>query len=207
MNNKITRCKLLNGSMLFILTCILFASGCARYARTVNSLYEPTAAVSGGSGEVYIVIPENQQTRSPDVKWVIGEVKNDDNIKIDEVFSPRSAAEIIQTALALEFKRAGYTVISVTNRPSADQTVIDLTKTEINLEQISDLADIKATCRVLMRLDLVKHGTLVKQLQYESTSSKTDFKDRELLASSVLNDALRSVIARAMPDLQGHLTR
>ena len=187
--------------LLFTLAGLLLLSGCARYARTVNSLYEPTANVRGGSGEIYIVIPENRQTNSPDIKWVIGKVKDDDNNVIDEVFSPSSQAEIVQTAFGQEFKRAGYTVIATTKRPGAEQRVIDLTKTEIELEQISDFADLNAKCRVLVGVDVFKNGQQIKRLQYEATSSKTDIKDRDMLARSVLEDALQSVMQKAMPEL------
>lgn len=191
--------------MFVTLACLLLAGGCARYSRNVNTLYEPSATVSGGSGDVYIVIPENQQTRSPDIKWVLGVVKDDDNKNIDEVFSPRSPAEIIQSAFGLEFKKAGYTIIPTTRRPDAGQRVIDLTRTEIELEQTSDLADLKAKCRVLVGVDLFKDGQQIKRFQYEATSSRTDIKDRDLLAETVLKDALQSVMLKAMPELHSLL--
>ena len=187
--------------LLIACSCVLLASGCARYARTVNTLYEPTATVRGGIGEIYIVIPENRQTNSSDIKWVIGKVLDDDKNTIDELFSPRSPAEILQEALSLELKKAGYAVIATTKRPAADQQLLDLTKTEIVLEQISDLADLKVTCRVLMGVDVYKNGQQLKRLQYEATSSRTDIKDRDMLARNVLEDALQSVMLKAMPDL------
>jgi len=168
--------------MFVTLACLLLAGGCARYSRNVNTLYEPSATVSGGSGDVYIVIPENQQTRSPDIKWVLGAVKDDDNKNIDEVFSPRSPAEIIQSAFGLEFKKAGYTIIPTTRRP-----------------------DLKAKCRVLVGVDLFKDGRQIKRFQYEATSSRTDIKDRDLLAETVLKDALQSVMLKAMPELHALL--
>lgn len=187
--------------LLIACFCLLFAGGCARYARTVNTLYEPSTTVRGGSGEIYIVIPENRQTNAVDIKWVIGKVKNDDNNTIDEVFSPRSPAEIIQEALGLELKKAGYTVIATTKRPAEGHRVLDLTKTEIALEQISDLADLKATCRVLMGVDVFNNGQQIKRLQYEAKSSRTDIKDRDMLARGILEDALQSIMLKAVPDL------
>jgi len=187
--------------ILITLACVLFVSGCARYARNVNTLYDPSAAVSGGSGELYVVIPENRKTHSEDVKWVLGKVKDDDNKEIDEVFSPRSPAEIIQTAFVMEFKRAGYTVIPVTKHPAAAQRVIDLTKAEIELEQISDPAYLKVKCRVLAGVDIFKNGQHIKRVQYESTSSRTGIKDRDMLARNVLEDALKTVMREAVPEL------
>ena len=205
MGTIIKRFKLAPFVMLIIFSGILFVSGCARYARNVNTLYEPGVTVRGGSGDVYIVIPESRQTHSPDVRWAIGKVKDDENNDIDELFSPRSPAEIIQTAFGQEFRMAGYTVILTTKRPEANQRVIDLTKTEVELEQISDLMDLKAKCRVLAGVDLFKDGKQIKRLQYEATSSKTDIKDRDMLARNVLDDALQSVMLKAMPELHNML--
>jgi hypothetical protein len=187
--------------MLIAIASLLFVSGCARYARNVNTLYDPSATVSGGSGELYIVIPENRKTHSEDVKWVLGKVKDDDNKDIDEISSPRSPAEIIQTAFVIEFRRAGYTVIPATKAPAAAQRVIDLTKTEIDLEQITDLANLKVKCRVLAGVDLYKNGQQIKRLQYESTATRTDIKDRDMLARNVLEDALKSLMREAVPEL------
>jgi len=187
--------------------CLLLASGCTRYSRTVDTLYQPTASVRGGSGEIYIVIPENRPAHSSDIKWVLGKVKDDDNNIIDEVFSPRSPAEIIQEAFAQEFRNSGYTVLTVTTRPAADVRVLDLSKTIIELDQVSDLADLKATCRVVVGVDVYKSGQQIKRLQYESMSTKTDIRDRDMIARNVLEDALRSIMREAMPDLHNLLKR
>jgi len=187
--------------MLITVACMVLMSGCARYARNVNTLYEPSATIRGGSGEVYIIIPESQQTQSSNIKWVLGKVKDHDKNQIDEVLSPRSPAEIIQEAFGQEFKAAGYTVIPAAKRPEAEQRVIDITKTEIMLEQTSDIADIKAKCRVLVGLDVYKNGRLIKRLQYEASSSKLDIKDRDLLARNVLQETLQLVMLKAMPEL------
>lgn len=189
--------------MLIVLGCVLLFGGCTRYARNVNPLYEPAATIHGGSGDVYVVIPEDRQTRSTDTKWVIGKVRDDENREIDEVFSARSPEEIIQAAFCQELKSADYTVIPTVKRPAAGQLVIDLARTEIELEQTSDLADLKAKCRVLVRVDVFRDGQQVKRLQYEATSSRTDIKDRDLLATEVLQSALHSVMLKSVPELHG----
>ncbi|MDD2732916.1 MAG: hypothetical protein PHF56_03165 [Desulfuromonadaceae bacterium] len=192
--------------MLIIIAGMFLISGCARYARNSDLLYEPSTSVRGGSGEVYIVIPESQLTQAPDLKRVLGTVSDGANRKLDDMVSSRSAAEIIQTALGLEFKRAGYTVIPVTKRPAAEQRVIDLTKTEIKLDQVSELSNIKVTCQVLMGLDVYKAGELIKRLQYETSATKTDIRDRDMLAGNVLQEALQSVMLQATPELHNQFS-
>lgn len=193
--------------MFAALVGILLASGCARYARNADNLYDPSTSVRGGSGEILIVIPESQQTQSPDIKHVLGTVSDGDDRKLDEVFSSRSPAEIIQTALGLELKKAGYTPVAATKRSGGEQRVIDLTRTEIKLDQISALTNIKSKCQVLTGMDVYKAGQLVKRVQYEATSSKTDIKDRDMLAGNVLEEALQSVMLTAIPELHSLLNR
>lgn len=183
---------------------ILMLNGCARYARNVNVLYEPSVAIQSSAGDVAIVIPENQQTQSADMKWVIGDVTDGDNRKVDEVASSRSPAEIIQSAFAQELKKAGYTVTTGTKRHDSDQWVIDLTKSEIRLDQISEITKLKAMCRIVAGMNILSRGQLVKKLEYEASSSNIDIKDRDLLAEKVLEDALQTVMLNAVPDL-GHL--
>jgi hypothetical protein len=205
MGKTIQKFKPLVFVMLITSVWLLLAAGCARYAHDVNTLYEPVATIRGGSGEVYIVIPEERQTRSTGFRWVLGTVMNDDNERIDEVLSTRSPAEIIQEAFSQELTKAGYTALPVTTRPADKKWVIDLSKAEIKLDQITDIADLKATCRIIAGVDLYRSGTQIKRLQYEATSAQTDIKDRDLLARNVLNDALQLVMLKAMPELHGLL--
>lgn len=193
--------------LMTLIILVVFPNGCARYARSVNMLYTPAAVSQQASGDLYVVIPENQLTPSAQVKWVIGKVTDDENKKIDELFSPRSPAELAQSALSQELKRTGYTVLPVAKRPDTHTKLIDISKVDISLNQLSDFADLKATCRVLIALDIYKNGKLIRKLEYQSLSSKTDIKDRDLLARVVLQEAFKSVMTKALPDLVQLLER
>lgn len=188
---------------LLLIACIgvLFLSGCSRYAHNADLLYEPTTTVRGGSGELSIVIPENKQTQYSNVKWVLGKVTDNENNQIDNIYSSRSSAEILQTALTLELSRAGYKVIQDVKPTSTAVRAIHLSRIDIELDQISELVDIKAKCKVVVGMDVFKAGQLVKRLQYESKSSITDIKGRDMLAKSVLKDALQSVMLQAVPEV------
>lgn len=132
---------------------------------------------------------------------MIGTLSDGKNLKLDEVLSSRSPAEIIQSALVLEFKKAGYSAIPAIKRPASGQWVIDLTKTEIKMDQTSEFTNLKAACKVLMGMDVYKAGQLAKCFQYEATASKTDIRDRDQLAGYVLQDAIQLVMLKAMPEL------
>jgi hypothetical protein len=207
MNTESMKSTTLWLAIIMTLVSLLLVSGCARYAHNSDTLYEPSTPVRGGSGEVYIVIPESQQTQSPNIKHVLGKISDGSNRKLDDVYSSRSGAEIIQAALGLELKRAGYIFIPVTKRPATEQRIIDLTITKVKLDQISELTNVKVTCQVVMGMDVYKAGQLAKRLQYEATSSRTDIKDRDMLAGKVLQEALQSAMLQAIPDLHNLFSR
>jgi hypothetical protein len=192
------------GRLYFLITALLIAfscSGCVRYAKNVSILYEPITTVRGGNGTIQLVSSPDQQTKSENVKWVIGIVKNDENMKIDEILSPLSATEIVKDAFAQELKRTGYSVVSATVRSAEQAKVINLAGVDVKLDQLSDVADIKATCSLVISLDFYKNGQLVKKLQYQSKSSETAIKDRNLLANKVLHEAIQSAMQQAVPDV------
>lgn len=187
--------------VLVTLAFAMMLSGCARYAKTVNILYTPVAAAHGGTGDLYILIPENQPAPAAQVNWVIGKVTDDEKKKIDELTSNRSPAALAQSALVQEMKRAGYNVFAVSKRPVTHEKLLDLTRVDITLDQVSDFADLKATCRVVITMDIYKNGQLVRKQQHEASSSKTDINDRDLLAQVVLLEAMRSVMQNLAPDV------
>jgi len=187
---------------LLVMSIMLLAgSGCALYARNVDSLYEPTVSTGGGSGEVYIVMPPKQATPSPELRWAIGTVTNSDGIKIDEIFSPRSPAELVQRALSLELKRAGYTLHTVTTKPAGPEKAIDLIMVEVVVDQVSTFPDLTAICRIDVRLEVIKNGQVLKKLHYDAAASKKDVNGRDRMAGTVLQEALHSIMLRVVPDI------
>ena len=69
------------------------------------------------------------------------------------------------------------------------------------LDQVSDFADLKATCRVVVDIDIYRNGQLVRKQQYQAASTKTDIKDRNLLARAVLDEAMQAVMLNAVPGI------
>ena len=184
---------------------MLFSGGCARYAHDVNELYVPATTIHGKSGDVYVVIPENQQTKLPNIKWVLGTVTDSDNIKIDELYSPRSAYELVQRALVLELGKAGYKVFEPVSAPAAAAKLLYLSKVEFSLEQVSSLTNINVAGKLNIELDLSKNGQFQRKLRYELSSSRIDVKDRDLLARNLLKEMLQSAMLTAVPDVTAAL--
>ncbi|BCS52714.1 hypothetical protein [Geobacter sp. SVR] len=184
-----------------VLLVVLFVSGCASYARNVALIYEPVLSVRGGSGDLYIAIPADQQLSAGSVKWVLGDVKNDDGNKIDEIYSPLSPAQLLQNALSQELKRAGYAVIPTTVRAAAPVKEVFLSRSEVTVDQDESSVGLKATCRIVMTLEVSKGGQLLKKVTYETRYSDTNIKDRDLLAKSILQETLQAVMRKAVPEL------
>ncbi len=185
-------------AMMFVLS---FLQGCARYAKDIDPLYQPVVSVRSGGGDLYIVIPENQKSPSDKVRWVLGAVTDYENKKIDTLTSPRSAAEMVRAAMEQELRRSGYAVFLQPNHKKQDDRLLNIVKTEITLDQHSDLADIKATCRIVLDVDIYRKGQFVRKQQYQASSSKTDIKDRDLLARAVLDEAMQSLMQNAVPSI------
>ena len=202
-NQKISK------SLILAITfaAMLLSSGCARYARDVNELYVPSAHIHGKSGEVYIVIPENQQTRMPNIKWVLGSVTNSDKVRIDELYSPRSGYELVQRALALELKQAGFNVFEPAANPASAANLLYLSKVEFSLDQVSSFTDIHVSGKLNIEIDLSKNGQFQRQLRYSLSSSRIDVKDRDLLARSLLKEMLQSAMLNAVPDVVSALEK
>jgi hypothetical protein len=188
-------------SALIVFTGMSLLSGCARYAHSINDAYTPTATVRDGTGTVHIVIPENQKSPSAQSRWVLGKVSDDRNRQLDEVFSSQSPAEIIQTSLKEELQRAGYSVISATALPDNGQWVVNLSQSRIEVQQLSSMMTLKVNCQLLVRIDLLRNGEEVKWIQYEISSSGTDVKDRDTLAGKVLQEVLKSLMQKVVPEL------
>ena len=198
---KLSESRSLSLLALLATAIMLLAGGCARYARDVNELYVPAVNLHGKSGEVYIVIPENQQTRQPNIKWVLGSVTDPDNIKIDEIYSPRSGYELVQDALALELKQAGFNVYEPAAKPASATHLLYLSKVEFVLDQVSSLYDINVAAKLNMEIDLFRNGKFQRKLRYELSSSRIDIKERDLVARALQRDILQSAMKYAVPDV------
>ena len=188
-------------SLLMPILLLLLLSGCARYSRSVSTMYEPVSTTRGGSGVLYILMPANQQTQTSSVKWVIGSVKDEDGNKIDEIYSAQSPGELIQSALGQEMRRAGYTVNSVTSPPAGPVNMLIITTPELVLDQESSAGKLTASSRLRMPLEIWRNGQLSKKLEYNATYSDTSVTDRDLLARAVLQETLHSTMSKAIPEL------
>jgi hypothetical protein len=186
--------------VLPLVILIMVTSGCARYANSVNMLYDPISSVRGMSGDLFVSIAPPVK-RNGDFVWVLGDVTDDDGKVIDHLTSPRSAAELVQAALVQEFKQSGYTVISTTNKHAEAQRAVEVSRAEVVINQVSDFADIKATCKLLVGLNIRKNGVVIRKLQYETKYTKTDIKDRDLLVRTVFHEALQSAMRQAIPEI------
>lgn len=187
---------------IFVLVAVLAVTGgCARYSRSVSTLYEPVVAVRGGSGELQIVMPADQVSRSEKIKWVMGAVKDEDGNRIDEIYSAQSPGELIQNALSQEMRKAGFTVQQVSGNPASAGNMLVLTDPELVLDQVSTAGKLTATCKLRMPVEVWKSGQLLRKLEYNASYSDTSVTDRDVLAREVLRETMHSTMRKAVPEL------
>lgn len=187
---------------IFALLIVLAATGgCARYSRSVSTLYEPVTAVRGGSGDLQIVMPADQVSRSEKIKWVMGVVKDEDNNRIDEIYSAQSPGELIQNALAQEMRKAGFAVQQVSGTPTSGGTMLVLSDPELVIDQVSTTGKLTATCKLKMPVEVWKNGQLLRKLEYNASYSDISVTDRDVLAREVLRETMHSTMRKAVPEL------
>lgn len=195
--------KCFTAIFVFCFAGSVLLGGCARYAKYVEIIYEPVVKVGaqGSSVEVHISIPAKQISSMEQVKWELGAVTDGEGWVIDSLYSPSSPADLVRSALTQEMRQSGYSIFSTTTGPIKIQKLIDITKAEITLDQISDFSDIKATCKIVLGMDVYKNGQLSRKLEYMASSTRTVVTDRDLLARKLLQENLHTVMKNAVPDL------
>lgn len=193
-------------ALLLGLLALLTNAGCAAYSSQISPLYEPVTFTRKGSGDLYLLTSAtNPAADTSAIRWVIGSVTNRDGQKIDDLLSTMPPAGMVQDALSQELRRAGYNIIPVTTAPPAPGKMLDLVQVQLSLDQISTLPNIEAKCRLAVDINVWKKGAMVKKLHYESKESNYAFKDRDLLAGSLLRSTMQEIMNQAVPEIVGIL--
>lgn len=186
---------------LVLLTAITLLTGCATYARNVDQEYVASGKVSGGSGDVHIVIPEMPNAESKQTSWVLGVVSNDSGKIIDQLTTVRPSYEIVSEAFVKELTQSGYNVIASASLEKLIEREIVITNVFIELVQTVSLITTNANSKVLISLDIWNHGELVKSLELQASISEKSATARDEVAKIVFLKALESAIKNNVPIL------
>ena len=182
------------------LMALLFLGGCATYTRQVVLRYDPITKTRFGGGDLYLVNAELQPPTASGA-WAIGNTKNGDGVMIDTLWSGVSPAGLVQSALQRELSQTGYSVIPAKKAPDLSNKVVEITEASVNVDQVSKIPQVNASCTVSVSLTVMKNGLPVRKLHYEAKGSDLSIKERDRLAETILRTTMQDVMKQAIPDI------
>jgi hypothetical protein len=186
------------------LMALLILGGCATYTRQVVLRYDPITTTRFGGGDLYLINAELQPPTASGA-WAIGNTKNGDGVMVDTLWSGVSPAGLVQSALHRELSQTGYAVIPAKKAPDMYSKVVEITEATVNVDQITKIPQVDATCTVSVSLTVLKNGTPVRKLHYEAKGSDLAIKDRDRLAETMLRTTMQDLMKQAIPDIVSNL--
>lgn len=182
------------------LMALLVLGGCATYSRQIVLRYDPVTTTRFGGGDLYLVNADLQPPTASGV-WAFGNTKNAEGMMLDTLWSGVSPAGLLQSALQRELDRTGYQVISAQKTPDLFNKMVEITAATVNVDQVSNISRINATCTISVSFTVTKNGLPVRKLHYEAKGSDLSIKDRDRLAETLLRTTLQDVMKQAIPDI------
>ncbi len=186
------------------LMALLILGGCATYTRQVVLRYDPITTTRFGGGDLYLINAELQPPTAS-AAWANGNTKNGDGVMVDTLWSGVSPAGLVQSALQRELSQTGYAVIPAKKAPDLYSKVVEITEATVNVDQITKIPQVDATCTVSVSLTVMKNGTPVRKLHYEAKGSDLAIKDRDRLAETMLRTTMQDMMKQAIPDIVSNL--
>lgn len=188
--------------IVMFLLCSVALHGCATADKRVNILYQPTAQVKGGSGDLYLVQGvQSPSTQAAGVQWVLGEVKKDDGQKKAKIVTDTAPAHQVLDALSRELSEAGYRVITAESLPAGVEKGVVLKEVVINLDDVYGTFSDEVNCSARMALQPWRKGAAVNTLQYQAESMESAVSDRDRLPAKVLQKTLQLLMSRSAPEI------
>ncbi len=192
---------------VYLLACMIMLallSGCATYDQNVTMLYQPAANAAGGSGEIYLASAGLRPgtSNADSVNWVIGKVQYNDWRQSGDVVSKISPNDMVLDALSSELTLAGYKVMEVNSLPVDVNKGINISLSNIKIDENSSIIKDQATCMVTISLELWKNGSKFKKLDYQSKFSDEAINGNNMtFLQSVLQNAMQDAMKQAVPDI------
>ena len=182
------------------LVALLVLGGCATYTRQIVLRYDPVTTTRFGGGDLYLVNADLQPPTASGA-WAFGNTKNAEGVMLDTLWSGVSPAGLVQSALQRELDRTGYQVIPAQKTPDLSNKMVEITAVTVNVDQVSNISRINATCTISVSFTVTKNDLPVRKLHYEAKGSDLSIKDRDRLAETLLRTTLQDVMKQAIPDI------
>jgi hypothetical protein len=186
--------------------CLFFSAmiaGCATLDQNVTLLYQPVVKGAHGTGELFLETAkgESWEGKPDSIQWVIGKVKESRSGNEGEVSTSVAPSDLVLDALKQELSAAGYRTIWVSALQSDVTKGIVITRTELNLDEVSSIVKADGSSRLNTSLELWKNGKMFKKIDYESRYSDLAVRDRESLLPNILQNTMKDLMKQAVHDL------
>ena len=196
----------LAGNIFCKVACLFFfamVAGCATLDQNVALLYQPVVKDGHGTGEVYLASAkgESWEGKPGAIQWVVGKVKESRTGEQGNIITSIAPGDLVLDALKQELSAAGYRTIWVSALPPDVTKGIVITRTDLNLNEVSSIIKADGSSRLTTSLELWKNGKMFKKIDYESRYSDFAVKDRESLLPDILQNTMQDLMKRAVPDL------
>lgn len=182
---------------------VVLTTGCAQVAHKVDVLYSPLATYRGGTGSLQLVADDKvrESDAGPSIRWVLGQIKNDEGDTTGEIISTIRPQEIFTDAFKQELTASGYQISFPKELDKFTGKGVVLTDISVQLVEMPSLAKLESSCTILLKMDLWKSGTVVKRTEYRSKVSDIAVMDRDQLPPSLYKKAIGDIMQQAVPDI------
>jgi hypothetical protein len=165
--------------------------------------YQPTVNAVGGSGELYVAISAERDplAKRSDVEWIVGVIKDDDGKPLGKILTNMEPKGLVADAFIQELNAAGYKVKVVPSLPQDAAKGLVFSGVTLKLNDVVEVVKAQAKGSVQVNVEVWKGGAKVKQLDYEESSSNTVMRTNSENLDKTLQDTVKTVTRKAIPEI------
>lgn len=180
---------------------VAILSACATVGdQRVDVLYQSTSNATGGTGEV-LIAEEAPPPSAAGIQWIIGEIRNNDGEMLGNTVTDTAPTDLLTEALIQELKGAGYRTLRVGSLPPGVGKGIIVKNVTVKLDEVKSAPTLQTKCKVTVSVEPWVGGKALSRVSYESNYSETAVTGRDELPSKTLLQAIKTVMAQAVPEI------
>lgn len=184
--------------LIFLTACI---AGCAPVQQRVVLTYERFVNASGGSGQIFVAVPETRYSATPfrAEKEVLGKTGEED------IFTQDNPARWFFTALAEELSAAGYEVKACPELPDNISKGIKPAIVGLSANQSFNVLTVSTVAEVKLEVQVFKNGRLIKTLHSGARDEYEGVDRSSEPIRSGLEKTLQGALKELIPDIIKYL--
>jgi len=188
------------GALIVAALALLVVQGCAVTNQKVDLIYRPSGAARGGSGDVYLVRP--QQKPAEQVQYVLGKITNRDGEQLGSVVSDLAPSDIAFDALSEELRGAGYRVIPTTSVPADADKALTLNAFTLSLDEVDAVVKQEAHGVARIKVEAWRNGKSTSVLGAESAYQESaPVTEKGTLLERTLQKTMELSMKNVVPDV------